>query len=92
MIFGQLFLTSCVALMAVFTRWDDKDPAPSLARLIGVVLPVAGLSISLLRWWRQRNAVATAPTPGQLREARETRPVTNDLVKTGAKEPGSVGG
>lgn len=71
MVFGLLFLTSCAALMVTFTVWGDKDEAASFAQLIGMILTVAGLGISLIRW-RQGKAVATVPTPGQLSEARET--------------------
>jgi hypothetical protein len=70
-VFGLLFLTSCVVLMVTVTVKGDQEGATRAAQLIGMILTVAGLSISLIGWWRRGKAIAMAPTPGQLSEARE---------------------
>lgn len=71
-VFSLLFLAGCVVLLVTFTATGEEDKVALVAPLLGIVLTVAGLAISLVRWWHGGTVVATGPTAGQLNEARET--------------------
>lgn len=68
---GLLVLAGCVVLVAVLTVVGTQEDTARVAQVLGIVLAVPALAISLIAWLRRETA-ATAPTAGQLNDARDT--------------------
>ncbi|MGH3938070.1 MAG: hypothetical protein ACRDTG_05455 [Pseudonocardiaceae bacterium] len=70
MALGLLFLAGCVVLAGVLIAADSQY-AGHVTQFLGIVFGVLALAIPLVARLR-RETLVTAPTAGQLDEARET--------------------
>jgi hypothetical protein len=59
-----------VLLLVVLLKVKDLQDAANIAGVLSMVLALPPLAISLVLWWRRRT-VATAPSAGQVSQARK---------------------